>query len=88
MGDRLASAHGQLKEAGLDREETILDLFNSSHRMIVDIATIANTSERIAMPTCTQFFAMYVVLRQKGESPDRARRGIVAIFKGLSNIGK
>ena len=87
IGDQLAFSYRKLKEIGLDREETILDLFNQNHRMIADIFTIANAERDVSTPGCTQFFAMYISLRKRGESPDNARRGIVALYKGLMMVG-
>ena len=41
----LVFSHGKLKEAGLDGEESLLDLANTLHRMTVELAASATASD-------------------------------------------
>ena len=63
--DRLVFIHQKLKEAGLDGEESLLDLSNTLHRLTQDIAGRASAAG-MEPPQCSEIWVMYLMTRQKG----------------------
>ena len=80
--DRLVFIHQKLKEAGLDGEESLLDLSNTLHRLTHDIAARAATAG-MESPQCSELWVMYLTTRQKGQSPPEASRTVTAATGAL-----
>ena len=81
--DRLVFIHQKLKEAGLDGEESLLDLSNTLQRLTHDVAARAATAG-MDPPQCSEIWVIYLTARQKGQSPSEASRtvttGIGAVY--------
>ena len=85
VSDMLVFTHGKSKEAGLDGEESLLDLSNTLHRMTSEIAT-ASSAARMDQPACAEIWSMYLVLRNGGYSPIEARESVAAVAGGLYGL--
>ena len=85
MSDMLVFTHGKIKEAGLDGEESLLDLSNTLHRMTSEIATTSSAA-RMDQPACAEIWSMYLVLRNGGYSPIEARESVAAVAGGLYGL--
>ena len=81
--DRLVFIHQKLKEAGLDGEESLLDLSNTLHRLTHDLTARA-AAAGMDPPQCSEIWVIYLTARQKGQSPSEASRtvttGIGAVY--------
>ena len=82
VGGTLVKAHMQLKEAGLGREEGLLDFSNTIHRMLTEIGTQAKMAE-MPLPGCIELWVMYTTTRRGGFSPEESRGAVTA----LANLG-
>ena len=83
--DRLVFIHQKLKEAGLDGEESLLDLSNTLHRLTHDIAARASAAG-MDPPQCSEIWVMYLTTRQKGQSSSEASRTVTAATGALYNL--
>ena len=83
--DRLVFIYQKLKEAGLDGEESLLDLSNTLHRLTQDIAGRASAAG-MEPPQCNQIWAMYLVARQKGQPPSEASRNVTVVTGALYDL--
>ena len=85
--DMLAFSYQKLSDIGLGEEEGLLALANTLHRMTVDLAARA-TGAKMDPPSCAQTFAMYLTLRQSGQSPTEAREGVTAVAGAIYDMAK
>ena len=78
--DMLAVGLQQLEEAGLEREESLLDLANNLYRMAQE------TRAAGAPLSCAEMLAAYLVSRQGGFSQTESRDAVIALASlgGLS----
>lgn len=79
--DMLSYIHGKLADAGLDQEESLLDLSNTLYRMTQDISVSVTTQ-----PQCAEIWAMYLTVRLGGQNPEEARRGVTAVTSTLYGL--
>ena len=77
LHDQLAFIHRKLEEYGLD--EGLLEMSNTLYRAAVDIGTAASFAKS-PPPQCSQIFSVYLVLREKGDSPEKSRGATVAFM--------
>ena len=83
--DRLVFIHQKLKEAGLDGEESLLDLSNTLHRLTHDIAARASAAG-MESPQCSEIWVMYLTTRRKGQPPSEASRTVTAATGALYDL--
>ena len=83
--DMLVFSHGKLKEAGLDGEESLLDLANTLHRMTVELAASATASD-FDPPRCAEIWTMYLTLRLQGQPSTEAREGVTGVVRALYDL--
>ena len=82
--DMLIVVHRHISKTGL--EEQMPALVETLHSMTQDIAPHAKQAK---VPLkCSDAWAMYAILRQKGKRPDEARQGVTAVSKGLYRLVK
>ena len=85
--DMLVVSHEELKKAGLDGEESLLDLANTLHRMTAEISASAGASG-LDPPRCSEIWVMYLTLRLQGQPSTEAREGVtgvVGVLYGLTD---
>ena len=83
--DMLVFSHSKLKDAGLDSEESLLELANTLHRMTVEIATSAIGHDSDP-PECSEIWTMYLTLRLRGQLSTEAREGVVGAARMLYGV--
>ena len=86
-GDHLVIAHNLLDEAGLSREEGLIDVSNNLYWIVASVDSFA-TSNDIPMPKCLELFAAYTALRYQAWSAKEAREGVVDITIGIYSLGQ
>ena len=86
-GDHLVIAHNLLDEAGLSREEGLIDVSNNLYWIVASVDSFA-TSNDIPMPKCLELFAAYTALRYQAWSAEEAREGVVDIRIGIYSLGQ
>ena len=84
FADMMARMLTMHEEIGLDREEGLLALSNNLHGLTTEISALANLYG-YPMQDCTGVWAMYMGLRQKGFTPERAKEDVVGVVMGLFN---
>ena len=84
-GDMLAFSYKQLSEAGLEREEGLLDISNNLYFVVSRVHAAAERAEA-ASPKCAELFAMYLVGREEGQLADEAKDGVIAIASALYRL--
>ena len=80
-------AHNLLDEAGLSREEGLIDVSNNLYWIVASVDSFA-TSNDIPMPKCLELFAAYTALRYQAWSAKEAREGVVDITIGIYSLGQ
>ena len=84
VADMVYVSHKRLDEAGLGRRESLLAITETLHRLMREIGPAAR---RVGVPIkCAEVFAMYLVVRLDGMSPEESRNGIAAVVKGLYKL--
>ena len=84
--DRLAFVYGKIDEAGLSGQEGLLAMSNTVHYMTSEIS---NAASRANLPLkCSEIWAMYIVVRQQGMSPEEARRGVSGVARTLYGLAQ
>ncbi len=83
--DMLAASYQKIMDIGLGEEEGLLALSNTLYRLTVDIGVRASGAQ-IDPPACSEVFAMYLTLRQNGQSPTEAREGVTAVAGALYGL--
>ena len=74
--DMLVFSYQKLIEAGLEREESLLDLSNTLYRAAQESRSAGVRPDQVS---CAELFAMYVVSRQGGFSQEESRQAAVAL---------
>ena len=80
--DMLINAYRSLKKAGLDGEESLLDLANTLHRMTAEL-TSRVTASGFDLPGCAKIWAGYLTLRLQGKPPTEAREDVTGMVRAL-----
>ena len=80
--DMLVFSHGKLKDAGLDSEESLLELANTLHRMTAEIAAAA-LGRNSDLTKCSEIWTMYLTLRLRGQPSTEAREGVTGVVRML-----
>ncbi len=85
IADILVTLHRKLEEAGLEREEDLLQLTNNLYRLsnVVDTAYRAAGIDSGPPNKCQEPWATYITLRQQAHLPDDAIRSISAVVNSL-----
>ena len=83
--DMLVVSHEELKKAGLDGEESLLDLANTLHRMTAEISASAGASG-LDPPRCSEIWVMYLTLRLQGQPSTEAREGVTGVVGTLYGL--
>ena len=82
----LAITYGELQKAGLEGEESILDLSNTFYRITSGISVMVSLAGKNAkLPKCGETLAMYLTVRLAGYSPEEARKGVTD-FASVASI--
>ena len=74
--DMLVVSYQQLIDAGLEREESLLDLSNTLYRAAQETRSAGVRPDQVS---CAELFSMYVVSRQGGFSQEESRQAAVAL---------
>ena len=80
-GDMLYVAHTKLGEAGLSREENLLEMIDNAYSFTMKIS--AQAEKRDIPLKCAEIWSMYVILRREGHSIDEAKQGLVELTTTL-----
>ena len=77
-------AHTKLDEAGLSREEDLLEMIDNAYSFTMKVSAQANVRD---IPLrCSEIWSMYVILRREGQSIDEAKEGIVALTTAIYEL--